>query len=104
MTKSKRMAILATALLLVIIPAWAQQKHAIAFENLMALSRVGEPAISPDGRWVAYTVTKPELAANRATRNIWMVSTAGDSEPRQLTQSRSDWRPRWPPGGKRLAV
>jgi dipeptidyl aminopeptidase/acylaminoacyl peptidase len=103
MTDSKRMAILVTALLVVIIPAQAQQKHAITFEDLISMSRVGEPAISPDGRWVAYTVTKPELAANRATRNIWMVSTAGDSEPRQLTQSGSDWRPQWSPDGKRLA-
>ena len=59
--------------------------------------------ISPDGLWVAYTVAKADLAANRVTRNIWFVSTSGASEPRQLTRGGSDSRPRWSPDSKRLA-
>jgi dipeptidyl aminopeptidase/acylaminoacyl peptidase len=84
-------------------PVWAQQKRPLSFDDLMAIDRISEPMVSPDGQWVAYTVAKADVAANRLTRNIWIVSTNGTSEPRQLTRGGSDGRPRWAPDSKRLA-
>jgi len=52
-------------------------KHAITFEDLIKLQRVAEPAISPDGKWVAYTVTVPDMEANRNASNIWLAATSG---------------------------
>ncbi len=92
-----------TALLLAAAPGWAQQKRALTFDDLISVERISEPMISPDGLWVAYTVAKPELAANRLVRNIWMVSTNGTSAPRQLTRGGSDGRPRWSADSKKLA-
>ena len=83
-------------------PAQAPAKHAITFQDLMALSRVSEAQISPDGKWVAYRVGTPDMAANRIPGNIWVVSTGGGA-PRQLTSSGRDSRPVWSPDGKRLA-
>ncbi len=94
---------LLAALILATGPVWAQQKRALSFDDLMAIDRISEPMVSPDGQWVAYTVAKADVAANRLTRNIWIVSTNGTSEPRQLTRSGSDGRARWAPDGKRLA-
>ena len=48
------------------------------------------------------TGATPDLEANHAVRNIWMVATAG-GEARQLTRGGSDTRPRWSPDGKKLA-
>jgi len=84
-------------------PARAQQKHPFTFDDLISVERISEPMVSPDGLWVAYTVAKPDLAANRLVRNIWFVSTNGTSEPRQLTRGGTDGRPRWSPDSKRLA-
>ena len=81
----------------------AQTKRAITFDDLISLGRVTDPQISPDGKWVAYTVATPDKAANRATRNIWLVPTA-DGEPRQLTRSGRDVMPRWSPDGSLLAL
>src|ERR1700719_1887630 len=83
-------------------PIWAQQKRPLTFDDLMSIDRISEPMVSPDGLWVAYTVAKAD-APNRVTRNIWIVSTNGTSEPRQLTRGGSDGRPRWSPDSKRLA-
>ncbi len=91
------------ALILSVAPIRAQQKRAITFDDLMSVERISEPMVSPNGRWVAYTVAKPDLAANRINRNIWMVSTSGASEPRQLTRGGSDSRPQWSPDSQRLA-
>src|SRR5215469_16376322 len=85
------------------VPVRAQQKHPLTFDDLISVERINEPMISPDGQWVAYTVAKPDVAANRLVRTIWIVSTTGNSEPRQLTRGGTDGRPRWSPDSKRLA-
>jgi len=77
-------------------------KHAISFEDMMQMHRVGSPTISPDGQWVAFAVATPDMSANRNASNIWMASTAG-GEAMQLTQSGHDNSPAWSPDGKTLA-
>jgi dipeptidyl aminopeptidase/acylaminoacyl peptidase len=77
-------------------------KHAMAFDDLIKLQRVSEPEISPDGKWVAYTVATPDMEANRNASNIWMAATAG-GEAVQLTQSGKDSSPVWSPDGKTIA-
>lgn len=83
-------------------PAQAPQRHAITFKDLISMHRVGDPQISPDGQWIAYSVATPDLEANHTTHNIWIVPAAG-GESRQLTRGGSDERPRWSPDGKKLA-
>jgi dipeptidyl aminopeptidase/acylaminoacyl peptidase len=83
--------------------AQAPAKHAMTFDDLMAVQRVGEPQISPDGRAVVYTVGTTDMETNRIAHNIWVVSTAPGSQPRQLTQSGHDTRPQWSPDGKSIA-
>jgi len=77
-------------------------KHAIAFDDLMRMHRVSEAQVSPDGKWVAYTVATPDFDANRNASNVWMVATAGGA-PLQLTQSGHDSSPVWSPDGKTIA-
>lgn len=85
------------------MPAFAQgQKRAIGFDDMIAMHRVSDPQISPDGNWVAYVVTTPDMQANRNFSNIWLVPAAGGAE-RQLTRGGSDSRPRWSPDGKEIA-
>src|ERR1700756_987856 len=77
-------------------------RHAITFDDMMQMHRVGSPEISPDGKWVAYAVTTPDMSANRNASNVWIVSTSG-GEAMQLTQSGHDGSPAWSPDGKTLA-
>ncbi|MGA8034555.1 MAG: S9 family peptidase [Candidatus Acidiferrales bacterium] len=80
----------------------AQTGHAITVDDLLKMHRVSEAQISPDGKWVAYTVATPDLDANRNASNIWMAPTSG-GEPVMLTQSGRDSSPVWSPDGKRIA-
>jgi len=77
-------------------------KHPITFEDMIKMHRISEPQISPDGKWVAYTVATPDLDANRNVTDIWMVSTSGGA-PTQLTRSGHDSSPVWSPDGKSIA-
>jgi dipeptidyl aminopeptidase/acylaminoacyl peptidase len=83
--------------------AQAPSKHAMTFDDLAAMQRVAEPQISPDGRAVVYTVGATDMDTNRIAHNIWIVSTAAGSQPRQLTQTGHDTRPQWSPDGKTIA-
>ena len=67
------------------------------------VQRVGTPAVSPDGRLVAYTVTTYDVAENRGDADIWIVPTAGGTAKRVTTNPASDSGPVWRPDGKRLA-
>jgi dipeptidyl aminopeptidase/acylaminoacyl peptidase len=69
---------------------------------MIKMHRVAEPQISPDGKWVVYTVATPDMDANRNVTNIWMVSASGGAAA-QLTQSGHDSSPVWSPDGKTIA-
>src|SRR2546428_10885636 len=90
-------------LLLLIAAPLAAQKRAITFEDYIALKSVSDPQLSPDGKWVAHTVSTPSLQDNRNVARVWIVEVAtGKSRP--LTGGPgSDRQPRWSPDGKTLA-
>ncbi|MBZ5536122.1 MAG: S9 family peptidase [Acidobacteriia bacterium] len=81
----------------------AAEKHPLTFDDLMKVQRVADPQISPDGNWVAYSVTAVDKEKNTKNADIWMVPSAG-GQAQQLTRSqKSDDRPRWSPDGKEIA-
>jgi dipeptidyl aminopeptidase/acylaminoacyl peptidase len=77
-------------------------KRPITFADLIHMHRVGDAKISPDGQWVAYVVSTPDLDANRSVSNIWAVRTSGGDSV-QLTSGGRDSSPAWSPDGKTLA-
>jgi len=90
-------------LLLALPAALSAQQRAITFDDLLGLPVVADPQLSPDGQWVAYTVTTSSLKDNRGVARVWLASVA-TGETRQLTQGPgSDRAPRWAPDGKSLA-
>jgi dipeptidyl aminopeptidase/acylaminoacyl peptidase len=89
-------------ILAALLPAFAQAKRPFTFEDMMKLKRVGDPQVSPDGKWVIFSVVDVDLEANTKTPHIWVVPTAGGQE-RQVIDDQDGDRPRWAPDGKRFA-
>src|SRR5947207_10053625 len=54
-------------------PVSAQPKHPFTFEDMMALKRVEEPEVSPDGKWVLFAAVDADLKANTKTPHVWVV-------------------------------
>jgi Tol biopolymer transport system component len=61
----------------------AQPKRPMTFEDMMQMKRLGETAVSPDGKWLAYSVTSVNLDQNTKTAELWLQAIAG-GEPQKL--------------------
>ncbi len=92
---------LALILLVCVIPAIAQSKHPFTFDDMMSLKRVGEPIVSPDGKWVLFSAVDVDLAANKKTPHIWIVPVAG-GESREIVSAQDSDHPRWSADGKKF--
>ncbi len=98
----RRIFLASLVLICLAFPAFAQAKHPFTFEDMMKLKRVGEPEVSPDGKWVIFSVVDVDLEKNTKTPHIWIVPTAGGQEREIIAEQDAD-RPRWAPDGKRFA-
>lgn len=72
--------------------------------DMFQLKGVGNPVVSPEGEWVAYTVSTPSSPSKRGGTQIWMVSASGTGEPIPMTaEGYSASSPKWSPDGKYLS-
>jgi dipeptidyl aminopeptidase/acylaminoacyl peptidase len=79
------------------------QKRPFDVNAMMELKRISDPQISPDGRWVAFTVQTVNAAENKKPQQIWIVPMQGGTA-RQITHDgESNRRPRWSPDSKAIA-
>jgi dipeptidyl aminopeptidase/acylaminoacyl peptidase len=89
---------------LVSVVLWAQPaRHPFNLEDLARMRDVRDPQCSPDGRWVAYTVSTVDVKEDKSNTHVWMASFDG-ADDRQVTSSQeSESSPRWSPDGKYLS-
>ena len=81
----------------------AEQTRLITAEELLALTRVYSPVVSPDGRWVLFGVTVPDIAANRSNSDLHLVSLDGERRRRLTASPSADFGGVWSPDGKSVA-
>jgi dipeptidyl aminopeptidase/acylaminoacyl peptidase len=98
----RRLFLLSLAFMAFTLSTAAQAKRPFTFEDMMKLKRVGDPQVSPDGKWAIFSVVNVDLAANTKTPHIWIVPTAGGEERAIVADQDAD-RPRWAPDGRRFA-
>jgi dipeptidyl aminopeptidase/acylaminoacyl peptidase len=80
----------------------AEAKHPFTVQDLVRLKRVSEPALSPDGRSVVFTLRETDLNANRGRTDLWSldVVTKG-AQPRRLTShAANDSSAQWSTDGR----
>ena len=83
--------------------ASAATPRTLTVDDYFRIRLVDEPQISPDGRWVAYTVTTSDLDEDAAMSRIWMVPAAGGEPVPMTAPERSASQPRWSPDGRFLS-
>ena len=75
----------------------------LGLDDLARLQEVSDPQVSPQGDWVAYTVSTVDSANDKRVTNIWMVSWDGKQRVQLTYSPESEHAPRWSPDGKSIS-
>jgi dipeptidyl aminopeptidase/acylaminoacyl peptidase len=75
----------------------------VKIEDMHAFHDVRDPQISPDGRWVAYTVTSVDTVGDKSDTDVWMASWDGKQQMRMTSSPEAENAPRWSPDGRYLS-
>src|ERR1700737_1553067 len=86
------------ASLLLASRALAADTHPFSVHDMLAMDRISDPRVSPDGERVAFTVRVTDLEANKGRNDIWIAPTAGGAARRGTNQGQDTPR-RWAPRG-----
>ena len=74
----------------------------LEIDDTFKIKNVGSPELSPDGKWVAYTVSTRNFEENSSKTRIWMMATE-NGEPIPMTaEAVSSWAPTFSRDGKKL--
>jgi dipeptidyl aminopeptidase/acylaminoacyl peptidase len=84
-------------------PLAAQAPRPLEVDDVFSLKTVGDPRLSPDGRWVAYTVRAMDAKEDSANTDIYMVPFEGGAALRLTSSPKPESRPRFSPDGRYLA-
>lgn len=83
--------------------AQAPAKRPLTTDDVYRMKDVGDPQVSPDGKWIAYTVTTVDREADKLRSAIWMINWEGTQDLQVTYGPDSDTSPRWSPDGRYLA-
>lgn len=79
----------------------AAPRRAMEIADFYRAAAPSAPALSPDGRLVAFGLKRNDLQSGKAWSELWCMNADG-SDLRQLTSENSDSDPVFSPDGKRL--
>ena len=87
------------ALLALAMPA-AAAPHGLTIDDMLAMHRVSDPHVSPDGKWVAFAVRDTDVAANKGRTDVWLAAVDGGSLEHLTTNQANDADPAWSRDGR----
>jgi Tol biopolymer transport system component len=99
-----RRALILIFVLSVMIPiASAAGDKKMTIEAALAIKDAGAPQWSPDGKWIAFTVSEWNKKEDRRDSHIYLVSASGGQPVRLTNGERGESAPQWSPDGGRIA-
>ena len=85
------------------VSAQGRVQRPMTFEDFAAVKTVGDPQVSPDGKWVLYSFRTTDVGANKRTTVTKLLPTAGGSARIFPDANTRAAEARWSPDGKRVA-
>lgn len=75
------------------------QGHPFSVKDMLAMDRISDAQVSPNGQWVVFVLRKTDLEANKGRTDLWLVSVDGTNLRRLTSHPGNDSNPRWSPDG-----
>jgi Tol biopolymer transport system component len=67
---------------------------------MLAMQRISDAQVSPDGKWIAFAVRDTDFDANRGRYDVWVAAMDGSLVQRLTSHVENDQEPRWSPDGR----
>jgi dipeptidyl aminopeptidase/acylaminoacyl peptidase len=94
-------------IVLMILPVFAlaqtTAKRKLKPSDVYRLQSLGDPQVSPDANWFAYTLTSTDSVLNKRNTDIWMMSWDGKQSVQLTNSADAESQPRFSPDGKWLS-
>jgi len=98
----QRVTLVAVIVLLFEWTAIAQTRHVPTVDELLTLKTVGAVQISPDAKWIAYTVGYGDFKTDAFVNQIWLIDVASGRNFQVTRGDKSSGNPRWSPDSQWL--
>jgi dipeptidyl aminopeptidase/acylaminoacyl peptidase len=76
--------------------------HPFSVHDMLAMKRISDHQVSPDGRRIVFTLRTTDLDANRGRTDLWLVGVDGTGLRRLTAHPDADTNPRWAPDGRSI--
>jgi dipeptidyl aminopeptidase/acylaminoacyl peptidase len=77
-----------------------EKTHPLTIHDMLAMDRISDSKVSPDGKWIVFNVRQTDLEANRGRTDLWLVGTDGKGLRRLTNHPAADFNGRWTPCGQ----
>ncbi|NQT02302.1 MAG: S9 family peptidase, partial [Planctomycetes bacterium] len=78
----------------------SSETHPFSIHDMLAMDRLSDPQVSPDGRWIVFTLRQTDLEADKGRTDLWLVRTDGANPRRLASHPEGDYNPRWAPDSR----
>jgi dipeptidyl aminopeptidase/acylaminoacyl peptidase len=83
-------------------PVAAAETHPFSIHDMLAMDRISDAQVSPDGTQAAFVLRTTDLAANKGRTDLWLLDVRTKAVRRLTTHEAGDANPRWAADGKSL--
>jgi dipeptidyl aminopeptidase/acylaminoacyl peptidase len=84
------------------VAAGQGKTHPFSVHDMLAMDRLSDPQVSPDGNWIAFVLRRTDLEANKGRTDLWLIRTDGTGLRQLTTHPEGDSNPRWAPDGESI--
>ncbi len=78
----------------------ASPTHRFTVHDMLAMDRIGDPRVSPNGKRIVFVRRKTDLEANRGRTDLYLVNVDGSGLRRLTSHPAGESNPRWSPDGR----
>ncbi len=103
MYQTLRSTVLCVLLLALAAPVHAQGTRAMTFVDLIGVPNLTDPQLSPDGRYVTYTLGQSDWKANKRISHVWRASVDGTGTVQLTNGAEGESSARWSPDSRTIA-
>ncbi|HCO94795.1 MAG TPA: peptidase S9 [Phycisphaerales bacterium] len=85
-----------------VVAAGSGPTHPFSIHDMLAMDRLSDHQVSPDGNWIVFVLRRTDLEENKGRTDLWLIGADGTGLRRLTSHNAADSNPRWSPDGKSI--